>query len=106
VSISDPDKAKNFNVELNKTNNREALIYFTRPREYFNDVSIECFAYNHNCTNSTYYLMGSILETCKNCTYIAISPVIDGVEYQCWANTSKSGVTSIRYKAIDFNTRK
>jgi hypothetical protein len=58
------------------------------------------------CINSTYYLMGSISDTCTNCTHIAISPVIAGVEYQCWANTSRSGVTSIKYKAIDFNTSK
>ncbi|CAF0856706.1 unnamed protein product [Adineta steineri] len=98
------DKATNIRVELSETNNSVALIYFTRPRGFFDEIRIDCFPSNQTCTNTSAVLTGKVNSACTNCTHITIAPIQNGIEYKCWANISRAAFSSINYSAIDFNT--
>ncbi|CAF3261215.1 unnamed protein product [Rotaria sp. Silwood2] len=100
-----PNKASNFRVELSETNTTVALIHFTIPQGLFDYVHVACNAIYQSCNNSSSHLTASIFRTCTNCTYVAITPIIGGVEYTCWANTSRSAVSSVQYAAVNFSTR-
>ncbi|CAF1573505.1 unnamed protein product [Rotaria sp. Silwood1] len=104
--ISEPNKATNFRVELNKINITVALIYFTMPQGLFDYIHIICNASYQRCENLSSHLTGSIHSTCTNCTHMAITPIVGGLKYICWANTSRSGVSSVQYEAVNFTTRK
>ncbi|CAF4900034.1 unnamed protein product [Rotaria sp. Silwood1] len=102
--ISEPNKATNFRVELNKINITVALIYFTMPQGLFDYIHIICNASYQRCENLSSHLTGSIHSTCTNCTHMAITPIVGGLKYICWANTSRSGVSSVQYEAVNFTT--
>ena len=104
--ILELNKVGNISVELSQTNSTVAFIYFTRPRDYFDNVRLDCFVHNQTCTHSSSYLTGNIYSTCQNCTHITIAPIETGIEYQCWANISRASISSTSYHAIDFNTSK
>ncbi|CAF1109686.1 unnamed protein product [Rotaria sordida] len=99
----DLDKITNLTLDGNVTQDGTALICFNPPRGYYDELRFNCYAKDQNCPESNQNLTNKITN-CSNCSFVWISQVIQGVEYECQAWTMKANFSDATSDPLLFNT--